>query len=155
MPKLKKLLIIMLTFALSLSLTPAQTDAARKIKLNKSKLVLYVGNTAQLKLQNNQKKVKWSSSKTSVVTVTQNGKVVAKKQGSSKVTAKAGKKSYVCRVTVKKKVSSVKKTGTYVYVTDTGSKYHRAGCRYLWNSSHKIKLSSAKSQGYTACSVCW
>lgn len=155
MPKLKKLLIIMLTFALSLSLTPAQTDAARKTKLNKSKLVLYVGNTAQLKLQNNQKKVKWSSSKTSVVTVTQNGQVVAKKQGSSKVTAKAGKKSYVCRVTVKKKVSSVKKTGTYVYVTETGSKYHRAGCRYLWNSSHKIKLSSAKSQGYTACSVCW
>lgn len=155
MLKFKKLLIIMLAFALSLSTTPAQTDAAQKAKLNKSKLSLYVGNTAQLKVKHNSKKVKWSSSKTSVATVTQSGKVVAKKQGSTKVTAKIGKKSYVCKVTVKKKASSTKKVGTYVYVTDTGSKYHRAGCRYLWNSSHKISLSSAKSQGYTACSVCW
>lgn len=41
-----------------------------------------------------------------------------------------------------------------VYITDTGSKYHRAGCRYLKKSQHAISLSEAKRLGYTACSVC-
>lgn len=41
-----------------------------------------------------------------------------------------------------------------VYVTDTGSKYHSAGCRYLKKSQIPISLSEAKRQGYTACSVC-
>lgn len=44
-------------------------------------------------------------------------------------------------------------TGT-VYITDTGSKYHRSGCRYLSKSCHAISLSSAKASGYTACKVC-
>jgi hypothetical protein len=39
-------------------------------------------------------------------------------------------------------------------VTDTGSKYHRYGCRYLRESCHARTLSQAKGQGYTACSVC-
>lgn len=41
-----------------------------------------------------------------------------------------------------------------VYVTDTGSKYHRAGCSYLKKSSNPISLSSAKAAGYTPCSRC-
>lgn len=41
-----------------------------------------------------------------------------------------------------------------VYITDTGSKYHRSGCRYLWNSSNAVTLSNAKSWGYSPCSVC-
>lgn len=56
---------------------------------------------------------------------------------------------------VAKPVSSSKSTSQTVYITDTGSKYHRAGCQYLWNSSHAISLSTAKSYGYTACSRCW
>ena len=42
-----------------------------------------------------------------------------------------------------------------VYVTDSGSKYHRWGCRYLWNSSNAISLDDAIARGYTACSKCW
>lgn len=41
-----------------------------------------------------------------------------------------------------------------VYITRTGNKYHRAGCRYLRQSKIAISLSSAKSNGYTPCSVC-
>lgn len=41
-----------------------------------------------------------------------------------------------------------------VYVTNTGSKYHSAGCRYLKKSQIPMSLSEAKRQGYTACSVC-
>jgi len=39
-----------------------------------------------------------------------------------------------------------------VYVTRTGSKYHRPGCRYL-KSSIPMKLSEAKTR-YSPCSVC-
>ena len=42
-----------------------------------------------------------------------------------------------------------------VYVTDYGSKYHRWGCQYLWDSANAISLSQAISRGYTACSKCW
>ena len=41
-----------------------------------------------------------------------------------------------------------------VYITDTGSKYHRSGCRYLSRSKHAISKSDALSRGYDACSVC-
>ena len=40
-----------------------------------------------------------------------------------------------------------------VYVTRTGAKYHRAGCRYLRSSAIPISLSEAK-QSYSPCSVC-
>ena len=41
-----------------------------------------------------------------------------------------------------------------VYITKTGSKYHRAGCRYLSQSAIQIDKSEAIRQGYTPCSVC-
>lgn len=41
-----------------------------------------------------------------------------------------------------------------VYITKTGEKYHRAGCRYLSKSMIPIALESAKARGYTPCSVC-
>jgi len=41
-----------------------------------------------------------------------------------------------------------------VYVTNTGKKYHRAGCRYLSKSQIAINLSNAKAEGYTPCSAC-
>jgi hypothetical protein len=40
-----------------------------------------------------------------------------------------------------------------VYVTRTGTKYHRAGCSYL-KSSIPMLLSKAKAEGYTPCSRC-
>lgn len=45
-------------------------------------------------------------------------------------------------------------TSYTVYITNSGEKYHRDGCRYLKNSKIAIDKSSAISQGYTACSVC-
>lgn len=41
-----------------------------------------------------------------------------------------------------------------VYVTNTGKKYHMAGCRYLKRSQISIKLKDAKAEGYEPCSVC-
>lgn len=41
-----------------------------------------------------------------------------------------------------------------VYITNTGSKYHRSGCRYLKKSQNAISKDNAIAQGYTPCSVC-
>jgi len=43
---------------------------------------------------------------------------------------------------------------TIVYITKTGAKYHRAGCRSLAKSSIPIKLRDAVAKGYGACKVC-
>ncbi len=47
-----------------------------------------------------------------------------------------------------------KKKEITVYITKTGSKYHRLGCRYLSKSSIPISLEDAKARGYEPCSVC-
>lgn len=41
-----------------------------------------------------------------------------------------------------------------VYITKTGNKYHRAGCKYLKKSCIPISLEEAKAEGYTPCKVC-
>ncbi len=43
---------------------------------------------------------------------------------------------------------------TTVYITNQGSKYHRAGCRYLKSSCIETTLSSALGMGYEPCKVC-
>jgi len=43
---------------------------------------------------------------------------------------------------------------TTVYITRTGAKYHRAGCRSLLRSSIPIKLRDAVAKGYGACKLC-
>lgn len=41
-----------------------------------------------------------------------------------------------------------------VYITDSGDKYHRYDCQYLYNSSISMTRAEAIAAGYTACSVC-
>lgn len=103
MKQVKKIGCLVLVFAL-MSVLAGQVplQAKKKAKLSKTKLTLYVGKTAKLKVKNNKKKVKWSSSKKSVATVSKKGKVTAKKKGKATITAKIGKKKLKCKVTVKK-----------------------------------------------------
>ncbi len=41
-----------------------------------------------------------------------------------------------------------------VYITRTGTKYHRAGCRHLARSSVPISRKEAEARGYAPCKVC-
>lgn len=41
-----------------------------------------------------------------------------------------------------------------VYITATGHKYHRDGCRYLSRSKIPVVLEKAIAHGYAPCSVC-
>ena len=74
------------------------------IKLNKTSVTLNVSESVQLKatVSGKSKKVSWKSSNTSVASV-KSGKVIAKKAGTVKVTAKANGKTATCKVTVKMK----------------------------------------------------
>lgn len=52
------------------------------------------------------------------------------------------------------KPSSATNEDTIVYVTRTGTKYHRAGCRSLSRSSIPMSLKDAVAKGYSPCSIC-
>lgn len=41
-----------------------------------------------------------------------------------------------------------------VYITRTGKKYHRGGCRWLKWSRFKVTRTEALERGYGACKVC-
>ena len=45
-------------------------------------------------------------------------------------------------------------TVKYVYITNTGKKYHKSTCSYLKKSKTKMKLTTAKAKRYTPCSRC-
>lgn len=75
-------------------------EAKTKLSLNKKKVTLAVGSTAKLRIKNTKKQVKWTSSRKKVATVSSQGVVCAKKKGTAKITAKVGKRKFVCRVRV-------------------------------------------------------
>lgn len=110
MKMITRTLGLFLVFALTLVPMGQSQAAKKKPKLNKTRLTLYVGKTATLKVKNSKKKVKWSTSKKAVATVSKKGKVSAKKKGTATITAKVAKKKLKCKVTVKEK--TVYKTQT-------------------------------------------
>ncbi len=73
----------------------------KKVKLNKKKATLEQGDKLKLKVKGTGQKVKWSSNKKWVATVSSRGIVKAKSSGTAKITAKVGLKKIVCKVTVK------------------------------------------------------
>lgn len=75
---------------------------AAPVKLNKKSATMWVGDTLQLKVKNTKKKIKWSSNKKSIASVSTKGKVKAKKSGKAVITAKIGNKKLKCKITVRK-----------------------------------------------------
>lgn len=128
-------------------------------KINKSKVSLTAGKTTQLSVNGTERKVKWSSSNTSVATVNSQGKVTSRGAGKAKITGSIDGKTVVsCYIIVKavqKKAPASNGGGGVVYITRTGEKYHRYGCRYLRQSCIPISLNTAISTGYDACSICY
>lgn len=103
---MKKLLTWLFVAMLTLTITPAMnTQAKAKVKLNKTSISLQKGKTYTLKVKGTKKKAKWSSNKKTIATVTQKGKVTAKKPGTAVIKAKIGKKKYKCKVKVWQKTT--------------------------------------------------
>ena len=83
--------------------------------ISKTKIEIYDGYSYQLKLNNvSATDVTWSTSNKNIATVDKDGKVTGVKAGTATITAKAGKKSYKCKVTVKS--VALKTTEIVIYI---------------------------------------
>ena len=100
----KVFMLILMVVALSLSLMTTKVHASPK--LEKKQISMQAGTGYILKLRGNKDKVVWKSSKKSVVQIvysdTEKALLSAKKTGKVTISAKIGKKTYKCKVTVKK-----------------------------------------------------
>ena len=108
---MKKVRMFFICMALMLSVVPVSDvqAAKKKPKLSTKIKTMYVGDAYKIKLKNASSKVKWKTSKKSVVSIsTKQGKSIiikAKKSGKSTITATYRGKKFKCKVTVKKKVA--------------------------------------------------
>ena len=132
-------------------------EAAGKVALSSRKTSVAVGGSKTISLKNAKGKVKWSVAKKSVASIKANGasvKVKGKKAGTTTITAKIGKKTFRCKLTVKNapKISkssiSLTKGNSYdLTVTGTAS-------APKWSTSNKkvakIKKISARKYRVTA-----
>ena len=122
----RKIICVLLTFALLLPFAPVQVNAKPKTKLNKTFITLQRKKTFVLKVSGSKKKIKWSSNKKKIATVSKKGKVTAKKSGIAIITAKIGKKKYKCKV-------SVKSTN---YINSKLSSAYDWQCEKIWNDGY-------------------
>ncbi len=76
-------------------------------KLSNTKITLTKGQSKKIVLKGTNQKVVWSSTKSSVASVSRTGLVKAKKAGTAKIAAKVGGTKYYCTITVKNKPSVV------------------------------------------------
>lgn len=152
MKRMKKfigILLFVLTFGLASTITIPQIGTcvdvqAATVSLNRRSTSVYIGKTTQLKVKNYTGKIRWSSSNTSIATVSSTGKVKGKKAGTVTISARAGKKTLKCKVTVRS-VISVSPKEIYLDGTDdatiTVKLKHRCGLRYSIASPYVVSCS--------------
>lgn len=101
MRRMKKVVSLVLVLMLIITLMPVNANAA--VKLNVTEKTIAVGESVTLKVTGTAQKVTWKSSNKKVVTVTKKGKVTGKKEGKATISAKVGKKTLKCKITVQGK----------------------------------------------------
>lgn len=127
---------------------------AAKPVLNKTKLTLNVGQSYNLKLKNYKNTVRWSSSDYVKASISATGKVVARKKGTVTLTAKAGKKSYRCKLTVNQPVTRIQpqklcyevKKGETFSIKTTVFPSNANNKKLTWQSNNK-KVATVSSAG--------
>ena len=118
--------------------------AVSKVQIKQGNINLDVGDTYYLSASvypsnATNKSVSWSSSNTSVVSVSSNGKVTAKREGVATITAKAGNKSDTIKVYVEDNeinVTSVVINKTSLTL-DVGDTYYLSASVYPSNATNK------------------
>ena len=125
----KKNIAIVLSFVLAAAsiAMPSTESKAAKMKLNKSSVTVAVGKKVSLKVKGTTKKVRWTTSKKAIASVSKKGVVTGKKAGKATITAKVGAKKFRCKVTVKKssKVKNVSTTKLASKCSFTVKKYKK------------------------------
>ena len=149
------------------------------LQISKQNLTLTKNNQGTISVStNSDNPVVYSSSNESVATIDKDGTIKALKAGNTIITATVDGQQAQCQVTVKENVKpkatssqsttpnsttsqkpttenqTTNNTSYTVYITKTGKRYHRDGCRYLSKSQIAISKSDAMNSGYSACSIC-
>ena len=152
--KLTMVWLALVVLFLGSFIRPVGVQAA-KMKLNKSAVTINRGASTSLKVSGSKKKVKWSSSKKSVVSVS-SGKVKGIKAGTAYIYAKVGKRTLKCKVTVKepdksKRINLAKKEAKKIvkkYVTADLSTKERAFVLFRYLTEHCSWQLNQSSEAY-------
>jgi len=91
----------------------------------------------------------YSTNASGTIVITSDGKTTTVK-GLGKGKAASASGTAVSSSTTAKKASG----GGTVYITNSGAKFHKGGCRHLARSQIPISRADAIARGYSACSVC-
>ena len=102
-------ILFSIIFVFVLLISSNNVEAATSIKLSTTDAILQKGDSFTLTVKGTKKKIKWSSSKKNVATVSKSGVVKAKKTGTTYITAKVGKQKIKCKVVVASKKTIQKK----------------------------------------------
>lgn len=129
-------LALLVMFALTIIIIPAYA-ASTKPSLSKTKLTLYAGRSYTLKAEGFSGNVTWKTSDKKIATVSNKGKVTAKKAGTVTITAKCGKQKKTCKVTVKPVKLSKTKTTVVKGKTFTLKLYCGTTSGIKWKTSNK------------------
>jgi|GEM_PF-2152408 len=121
------------------------TVYVKKPYFSKSSYSLYKNKTLQLKLYGASKDTKWSSSNTSVATVSSSGKITAKKAGTAKITATTN--GYRATTTIKVSNPKISKTKLSIWGGKSTKLTITGGVGTVkWTSSNK-KVAAVSSKG--------
>ena len=97
----KKLTSFVMMIVLTVALfVPVIQVSAASVGLNKTKIVIVVGQKYRLTLNGTKKAPTWKTSNKKVVTVKKDGSVTGVSKGTANITATLGKRTYKCKVTV-------------------------------------------------------
>ncbi len=132
MKRWKKISVILLAMIMALAM--AVPASAATVKINKTKVTICTGQTMQLKMVGTKAKPKWFSNSRNVI-VNSAGKVAAKARGTATITAKIGKRSYRCLVTVE--APRISSSNISLYKGKTAQlKMLNTKQKYRWSSSN-------------------
>ncbi len=92
--------VLCLVMVLPVILADTTSVQAATVRMSRTSVTLEAGKKTTIKVKGTSKKPTWKSSNVKVATVSASGKITALKKGSVTITAKVGKKTYKCKVSV-------------------------------------------------------
>ena len=169
MRKCLKILLIAILIILAASF-PVHAATTKQLAPGAKKATVYTGKTYALKIKGI--KVTWKAADNAYLKLAKTGRLTLKKAGKTTIKYVRNKATKKITLTIKKaaskssrSASSVKTSSSgsgssgsgMVWLSATGEKYHSINnCgRMNPNKARQVSLSSALSQGFTACSKCF
>lgn len=101
MKKYRNIIMLMLFILVATFVGSTVVQAASKAAINKTEMIVYVGNKGYLKVTNTDSKITWKSKNEKIATVNKWGTVIGITKGTTTITATVDNITYKCIVTVK------------------------------------------------------